>query len=179
MCNLVVAALALVLLAGCGGSGSEGDEAARPGARTAETEPGNDEFVRRVDAACKSANPALLATSAALVRARDAARAGRASAPETFERFATLLRRAVAITDRLKARVRAIDVPRREQAFRAALMDSIESGSRNLGEQVRAAEAQDARRLSDLSRQGSLINARGKGLITGHGGFRHCGRGGN
>jgi len=62
-----------------------------------------------------------------------------------------------------------------ERAFYDALVDSLERGSVNLRQQERAAEAQDAVRLRDLSVNGSLINAKQKGLITGHGGFRFCG----
>lgn len=176
MRRLVLGVMALALFGGCGGSDSEDDDP-RPATRQTEAQSEVDEFARRVDAVCKDANPALVASMAALIKTRDAARAGRASAPETFARFATLLRKADRTTDQLKVRLRAITVPRQEKRFHDALMDSIRSGSRNLREQVRAAEAQDARRLSELSRQGSIINARAKGLFTGHGGFRHCGRG--
>lgn len=72
--------------------------------------------------------------------------------------------------------MRYVDVPRREAAFHDALIDSVDEGSSNLRRQVSAAEAQDAGRLRDLSVKGSVINARGKGLIAGHGGFRSCGR---
>ncbi|HWC26194.1 MAG TPA: hypothetical protein VG474_06380 [Solirubrobacteraceae bacterium] len=134
------------------------------------------EFVRRVDALCKETNPELAEIMTALTNARDAGRAGRVSRPDTFEVFATLLRRASATTERFEERLRAIEVPRRERAFHAALVNSVAEGSSNLRQQVSAAEAQDASRLRDLSVQGSVINARGKGLLAGHGGFRFCGR---
>lgn len=177
MRRLAIAVLTLALLPnGCGGS-DEGDEGSARRASTAEeARPGTDEFVRRVDSLCRDANPALAANAAALTRARDDARAGRASLRETFKRFAALLRKADRTTNRLRGGLRAIDAPEQERAFHAALIDSLEKGSRNLREQISAAEAQDAVRLRELSVQGSLINTRGKGLIEGHGGFRHCGR---
>jgi hypothetical protein len=98
------------------------------------------------------------------------------SLPKTFETFAVLLRRARATTERFRSQLRAVEVPRRERAFYDALTDSLAKGASNLREQLSAAEAQDAVRLRDLSVQGSVINAKGKGLITGHGGFRFCGR---
>ena len=177
MRRLAFAVLALALFPiGCGGS-DEGDEDTRRRASTAEeARPGTDAFVRRVDSLCKEANPGLAAGAAALTRARDAARAGRVSLPATFKTFEALLRKADETTDRLRRGLRAIDAPEQERAFHAALMGSVEKGSRNLREQISAAEAQDAVRLRELSVQGSLINARAKGLIKGHGGFRHCGR---
>jgi hypothetical protein len=149
------------LLAGCGGSDSEG---------------GGDDFVTRVDAVCKEANPELTGVNAALIRARDEARAGRAEPRQTFAAFATLLRRASAVTDRVEARLRAIVPPAPEREFHAALLDSLGQGSSNLREQIAAAERRDAAALRDLSRKGALLNERTKGLVTGHGGFRFCGR---
>jgi hypothetical protein len=168
--------MVLALLTGCGGSDSEDDEAGRAAPRPAAAQPRNDDFVRRVDAVCRDANPKLRASTAALTRARDAARAGRASLPETFDTFATLLRRASATSERVAAQLRAIKAPPAEKAFHGALLDSIADGTRNLREQVRAAKARDATRLRELSVQGSVLNAKSKGLITGHGGFRFCGR---
>lgn len=171
----VFGVIVLATLAGCGGSDSEGGDSRRP-VPPAEVPLTSDEFVRRVDALCKDTNPELAEIMTALTKARDAGRAGRVSLPKTFEAFATLLRRADATTGRFRARLRAIEVPRRERAFYDALIESVEEGSSNLRQQVSAAEAQDAGRLRDLSVNGSVINARGKGLIAGHGGFRFCGR---
>ena len=156
----VFGVIVLATLAGCGGSDSEGDD-----------------FVRRLDALCKVTNPELAEINTALTEARDAGRAGRVSVPETLDTFATLLRRAEETTGRFEARLRAMEVPKGERAFHDDLLDSVEKGSSNLGRQVNAAEARDAVRLRDLSVAGSEINARGKGLIAGHGGFRYCGRG--
>lgn len=172
----VLGVIVLATLAGCGGSDSEDRDPRRPASPSVEAQLRSDAFVRRVDALCKDANPALAETMTALTKARDAGRTGRISLPETFEAFATLLRRASATTERLRARLRTIDVPRRERAFYDALTDSVKEGSSNLRRQVSAAEEKDAVRLRDLSVKGSLINARGKGLIAGHGGFRFCGR---
>lgn len=172
---LLLGVIVLTTVAGCGGSDSEDSDSRRP-APPAEGQLTSDEFVRQVDAVCKVTNPQLAGIMTALTKARDAGRAGRVSLPETFEAFATLLRRAIATTERLRARLRAIKVPRHQRAFFDALLDSIEQGSSNLRQQVSAAEAQDATTLRDLSLKGSAINARGKGLIAGHGGFRFCGR---
>ena len=168
--------IVLALLAGCGDSDSEDEEASRPAPRSTATQPRNDGFVRRVDAICKDVNPKLRASTTALTRARDAARAGRASLPETFDRFATLLRSAGATSERLEARLRAVEPPAGEKAFHVALLDAVGDGTRNLRAQVKAAEARDATRLRQLSVEGSVLNAKSKGLITGHGGFRFCGR---
>ena len=158
--QLVLGVVIAALLAGCGDSDSED---------------GGDEFVRQVDALCEQTNPDLAEINAALIRARDAARAGRVSPSETFETFATLLRRATAITGRFEARLREIDPPPEERDFHEDLLDSVERGAANVREQIRAAEREDAIELRELSQEGSLLNARTKGLVTGHGGFRFCG----
>ena len=165
----VLAVIALVALVGCGGSDSDDGDSRPPAAA--------DQFVRRVDALCKDTNPQLAAITAALTKARDARRAGRTSLPRTFEAFATLLREASATTQRFRTRLQAIETPTRERAFHDALISSIEQGVSNLRLQERAAEAQDASALRELSIKGSVINAQGKGVISGHGGFRFCGRG--
>ena len=171
----VLSVIVVATLVGCGGSDSEDGNSRRPAPST-EAQPTRDEFVRRVDALCEDTNPELAKIMSALTKTRDAARGGRLSLPRTFEAFATLLRRADAATERFRARLRAIEVPKRERAFYDALIDSVEAGSSNLRRQVSAAEARDAARLRDLSVKGSVINARAKGLIAGHGGFRFCGR---
>lgn len=160
----MVAIVLAAALAGCGGSGSE-DE--------------SDEFVRQLDALCAEARPELAEIRAAIIRARDATRAGRVSAEETFDTFATLLGRASEITDRFEARLRSIEVPSDEQEFHGALIESVEEGSANVRRQVSAAEAEDAVRLRELSTEGSVIEAERMGLIEGHGGFRECGQGGS
>jgi hypothetical protein len=171
----VLGVIVFATLAGCGGSDSEDGDSRRPDP-PAEARLASDNFVRRVDALCRATNPELAEIMRALTKARDAGRARRVSLPRTFEAFETLLRRADATTERFRVRLRAIEVPRRERAFFHALTDSVDQGSANLRQQVSAAEAQDAGRLRDLSVKGSVINARGKGLIAGHGGFRFCGR---
>jgi len=172
----ILGVIVLVTLAGCDSDSEEGDSR-KPVPPAAEAQPTSDELTRRVDALCKDVNPELAETMTALTEARDASRAGRASLRETFETFATLLRRASAITKRFETRLRAIEVPRSETAFYDALIDSVEEGSSNLRRQVSAAKAQDADLLRDLSVQGSVINSRTQGVIEGHGGFRFCGRG--
>jgi hypothetical protein len=167
----------VLVLVGCGGSDSDDGDSRPTAPPSAQTQRASDEFVRRVDVLCKDTNPQLAAIMAALTKARDAGRAGRASLPKTFDAFATLLRNASQTTKRFVAQLRAIEAPTRERAFYDALIDSVEEGSSNLRQQERAAEAQDASRLRELSIQGSTINARGKGVIAGHGGFRFCGRG--
>lgn len=164
-------AVAAALMAGCGGSESDEDGADRtaPG-------PGGD-YVRRVDALCRDANPKLTRIMAAVTRARDAARSGQVGLPSTFRTFATQLRRAEAVSNRLAADLRKIVPPAGERAFHGDLVESVQTGSANLRAQVSAAEAQDSVRLRDLSVRGSVINAEGKGLVTGHGGFRYCGKG--
>jgi len=168
--------IVLATLAGCGGSDSEDRDAQRPAPHSAEAQLTGGEFVRRVDALCRNSNPELARIMTALTRTRDAGRAGRVSLPETFETFSALLRRARGATERFRAGLRAIEAPKAETAFHERLIHSVEQGSSNLRQQVSAAEAQDAARLRDLSVQGSVINARAKGLIAGHGGFRFCGR---
>jgi len=177
MRDRVLGVIVVAALVGCGGSDSDGGDSSATASTSAQAELTSEEFVRRVDAACNDTNPELVRITTALTTARDARRAGRASASETFDDFAALLRRASATTRRFVARLRAITVPERQRAFHDAVTDSVEKGLANLGQQVRAAEAQDAIRLRDLSVAGSVINARAKGLLTGHGGFRHCGRG--
>lgn len=161
MRQLVLGVIVAALLAGCGGSDSED---------------GSEEFVRRVDALCKEANPELAEINTALTRARDAARAGRVSLPKTFETFAMLLRRASATSGRFEARLRDIAAPRAEQDFHDALLASVAKGTSNLRQQISAAERRDAVALRDLSQKGTLFNARSKALVAGHGGFRFCGR---
>ena len=173
----VLGVIFLATLAGCGGSDSDdGDSRRTAPPAAAEAQLASAEYVRRVDALCKQTNPELAEIMTALTNARDAGRARRVARPDTFEAFATLLRRASTTTHRFKKRLRAIEVPRRERAFHAALVNSVAEGSSNLHQQVSAAEAQDASRLRDLSVEGSVINARAKGLLAGHGGFRFCGR---
>jgi hypothetical protein len=149
------------LLAGCGGSDSAD---------------GGDQFVRRVDALCKQANPQLAGINTALIRARDASRAGQVGKARTFATFATLLRDASAVTERFHAQLREITPPSDEREFHDMLLDSVAQGSSNLRRQIAAAERRDAVALSDLSKQGSVLNARTKGLLAGRGGFRVCGR---
>ena len=153
--------MAGVVLAGCGGSDSAD---------------GGDQFVRRVDALCKQANPELAEINAALIRTRDASRAGRVSQSRTFQTFAKLLRRASTVTDRFHAQLREVTPPSPEREFHDMLLDSVEQGSSNLRRQITAAERRDAVALSELSKKGSVFNARSKGLLAGHGGFRVCGR---
>jgi hypothetical protein len=175
---LALGLLLAATLAGCGGSDSDDDGGTRRTApSSAETRPASDEFVRQLDGLCRDVQPKLAVIMTALVKARDAARAGQVSPPATFRAFATLLGRAITITERLDARLREIEVPSDERAFHSALVGTVERGLSNLRLQVRAAQAQDAVRLSELSRNGSVINANQKGLLTGHGGFRVCGRG--
>ena len=161
MRHVVVAVVFAAALAGCGGSDSE-DE--------------GDEFVRQVDSLCAEARPELAEIRASVIRARDAARAGRVSAQETFDTFATLLRRAGAITDRFEEQLRSIEVPSGEEEFHQALTESVEKGSTNVREQVSAAEAEDAVRLRELSIEGTTIEAERTGLIEGRGGFEECGQ---
>ena len=174
MRRALLGVLAAAVVAGCGGSDSDEDESrsANPSSNDA-----GPEYVRRVDALCRDANPQLARIQTAITSARDAGRAGRVSPSRTFETFAMLLRRASAITERLQARLRSVEAPPGERAFHDALLGSLAKGALNLREQVTAAEAQDARTLRDLSVKGTVINAAGKGLIAGHGGFRFCGRG--
>jgi len=175
MRQLVLGVIVVSTLAGCGGSDPGDDSSGRPARPSAEARPANEAFVQRLDALCEDATPKLAEIRSALTKARDAGRTGRVSLPKTFNAFAVLLRRASATTERFKARLRPIEPPVGERAFYDALVDSLERGSVNLRQQERAAEAQDAVRLRDLSVNGSLINAKQKGLITGHGGFRFCG----
>ena len=159
---LALGIIVAIAFAGCGGSDSDGE---------------SDEFVRQVDALCADARPELAEIRAAIIRARDAARAGRVSAPETFDTFAALLRRAGTIRDRFEARLRSIEPPSGEKEFHEALLESVERGAANLREQVSAAEEEDAVRLRELSTEGSLIQSERTGLIAGHGGFEECGQG--
>lgn len=171
MRRLVLAAVAAAAMTGCNGSDSEGDGADRT------TSSSSDGYVRRVDALCKEANPELARIMRALTSTRDAARSGQVGLPQTFDTFAKLLRRAVAVSARLETGLRDVVPTEREQGFHDDLLDSAQKGSANLRRQVRAAEAQDSVRLRDLSIRGSVLNAEAKGLVAGHGGFRYCGRG--
>lgn len=143
--------------------------------------PGADEprrgFVAQVDALCRSTNPKLASINGAVIRARDQARAGEASPSETFATFETLLRQASVVSDRFAARLRAISPPPAEADFHANLLASVRDGASNVTRQATAARRQDAGALRDLSLEGSRLNARSKGLLQGHGGFRFCGRG--
>jgi len=168
----VLGVIVVAALAGCGGSDSEDGESRT----TAPPQPTSAKFVRQVDALCKDTRPALARAATALTKARDARRAGRASVSRTFDVFAIQLRKATAATERFLARLRAMAVPEPEKPFHGSVIDSVGKGLANLGEQTSAAEAQDAIRLRELSIAGSVINARTKGLFTGHGDFRHCGR---
>ena len=161
MGRLVLGVMVGALLAGCGGSDSAD---------------GGDQYVRQVDALCKQANPELAEINAALIRARDASRAGRVSQAKTFETFAGLLRRASAVTERFHAQLRDVTPPQTDREFHDTLLTSVEQGGSNLRRQITAAERRDAVALSDLSKQGSVLNAGSKGLLAGHGGFRVCGR---
>lgn len=177
MRHLILGTILVAALAGCGGSDSDEGDSRQPSPPSAEGTLAGDEFVRQLDAVCKDANPELARINTALTNARDAARAGRLSLANTFKTFATLLRRASTTTEQFKARLRAIEPPKGERAFYDGLVDSLEQGSSNLRQQVSAAEAQDAAKLRDLSVNGSVINAKQKGRIEGHGGFRFCGQG--
>lgn len=174
---LALGLLVAAILAACGDSESGRGDSSASEATSTSAEATSAEFVRRVDALCKSVSPRLTQIQARIIRARDAARAGRASLPKTFETFAALLRQASTIAGRFETSLRQMEAPRSERRFRGALLRSVEQSSSNLQQQVRAAERQDAVELRDLSRQGTVITARNKGLVTGHGGFRFCGRG--
>lgn len=170
--GVALALIGAAVVAGCGGDDDgDGGSSSSPEARLAA------EFVQRVGAVCKAANPQLAEIRRELREARDAGRAGRVSESKTLKRFTALLRRASAITDRVLTRLRAIEPPEAERVFYRAFVNSTEQGSLNLRQSISAAEAQDAPRLSDLSVRGSLINARRAELIKDHGGFRYCGRG--
>lgn len=171
MRKLLLAAVAAALMAGCGGSDSDEGDTDRT------TAPSTGDYTRRVDALCQEANPELRRIMAAVTRARDAARAGQVGLARTFETFATLLRRAQVVSDGLEADLREVVPPADERAFHDDLLASLQKGSANLREQVRAAEARDSVRLRELSIRGSVINAEGKGLVAGHGRFRYCGKG--
>jgi hypothetical protein len=175
---LLIGVIVLFGLAGCAGADSDEGDARRPAGASTATQRAGDEFVRRLDAVCQDTNPRLAQIQADLTKVRDAGRAGQVSLPKTFEGFATLLRQASATARRLVVRLRAIAVPAHERAFRDALIASVSGGAANLRQQLRAAEAQDAGKLRELSVQGSVLNARAKVLVAGHGGFRFCGRGG-
>jgi hypothetical protein len=149
------------LLAGCGGS-----ETPNPG----------DEYVRRVDALCRQARPQLAEINQALIRARDAGRSGRVSLPRTFETFSTLLGRASKVGSTLRAGLGQITPPPAERDFHAELLAAIDQGNANVKRQIDAAQRRDAAGLRDLSTKGTALNERTKGLVTGHGGFRFCGR---
>jgi hypothetical protein len=174
---LSLGVIAAVLLVGCGGSDSQDGGSGRPEARPAKGGPTSQEFVRRVDALCQRANPELAQINTALIRARDAARAGRVSPAKTFAAFATLLRRATATTGRFEAGLREIPPPPAEREFHRILLDSVAQGSSNLRRQISAAERGDAVTLRELSLEGSRLSARTKGVVEGHGQFRFCGRG--
>ena len=175
MRRVLPAAAAAALIAGCGGSDS--DDETPPAGSSAGTRVMEERYVAQVDAACKEATPELTRIMAAVVRARDAARAGQADPSQTFDTFARHLRRAGVVTERLESRLRTVEPPKGERSFHDALLESVEEGASNLRRQVAAAEARDANRLRDLSVRGSVLSAKGKGLIAGHGGFRFCGRG--
>jgi len=177
MRQLVLGLMVAAFLAACGGSDSEEDGSRRPAPSSARAQGAGAGYVRPVDALCKDARPELAEIRTAVIGARDAARAGRAGLPETFKAFVTLLGRASVITERFQARLRAIEAPRGQAAFHGSLIDSVEAGRSNLREQESAARAQDALRLRELSVKGSVIEAERRGLVTGHGGFRFCGRG--
>jgi hypothetical protein len=174
---LVLGVIVASILVGCGGSDSEDDNSRGSARSSAGTRLTKAEFVRRLDALCKDANPELAQIRTALVKARDAGRAGRVSVPKTLDTFAVLLRRARAVTERFETRLREIEAPRAERRFYGALVDSVEESSVNLRQQVRAAEAQDASTLSDLSVKSTIIDTERRGLFAGHGGFQTCGRG--
>ena len=175
-----VGLVAAALLAACGGADSEGPRAAggtEPGAAEGEKPRAADgRFVRRVDALCESANPELARINTAILRTRDDARAGRAGLPQTFRTFATLLRRASAVSSRLESRLAQVPAPPAERAFHKALLESVGRGVANVRRQVAAAESRDAIALRELSMEGSVLSARTKGLVRGHGGFRFCGQ---
>jgi hypothetical protein len=162
--HLVLAVIVASALAGCGGSDSEDDTT-------------RAEFVRRIDELCGDANPELAQIRTALTEARDARRAGRVSQAKTFDAFAMLLRRATAVTEHFETRLLEIEAPSADRTFYEALVDSVQESSANLRQQVRAAEAQDASTLSNLSVKSTLIDAERKGIFAGHGGFQTCGRG--
>ena len=159
MGRLASSVVVLALLAGCGGSDS-----------------GDGEYVRRVDALCKRATPELAAIQTALVQARDKARAGEVKPAETFREFERLLAEAEAETRRVTAGLRELSPPSSEEDFHRDLIGSTEEGVANLRLQQRAARRSDAIALRNLSVEGSRISARSKGLVTGHGDFRFCGR---
>jgi hypothetical protein len=148
----------VILLAGCGGGEGDG-------------------FVAQLDGLCKRTNPKLVAINASIIRARDQARAGGVRPAETFATFETQLSRASVITDRLVAELRELSPPPDEEDFHADLVGSLGQGASNVKRQVKAASQQDAAALRELSLEGSRLNARTKGLVEGHGGFRYCGRG--
>jgi hypothetical protein len=158
---LVLGAMLSGLLIACGGS---------------EPDTGRDEYVRRVDALCRQTRPQLAEINTALIRARDASRSGQVSASKTFLTFATLLGRAKTVTGELRAGLRKITPPAADRDFHDQLVDSIEQGEANVEKQIVAAERRDADALRDLSVQGTTLNARTKGLVAGHGGFRFCGQ---
>lgn len=159
MARLASSVVVLALLAGCGGSDS-----------------GDREYVKRVDALCKKGNPDLVAIQAALVQARDKARAGEVKTAETFREFERLLAEAESVTRRLTAALREVSPPSSEREFHDDLLGSAEEGVANLRLQQRAARRRDAVALRNLSVEGSRHNAQSKGLIQGHGDFRFCGR---
>ena len=161
-------------LAGCGGSESEDGDARPPAPSGGDSQAAKDSFVRRIDALCKEVNPSLKKIRTDLLRTRNAARAGRADPNTTFRTFARLLRKTEGVTNRTESELRAIKPPRSEEGFHKDLLRSLTEGRSNLRQQVRAAEARDAVRLRELSVEGTVISSRQKGLITGHGGFRHC-----
>ena len=165
-------------LVSCGGSDSDEDTSPPSTAPSAEARPASEEFVRQLDALCKDANPELAEINTALTRGpRRSARRSRKLGEHVQN-----LRDAAAQGERDHGATRG---PAAQQSSRrqpsepstTTSVDSLEQGSSNLRQQVGAAEARDAAKLRDLSVNGSVINAKQKGRIEGHGGFRFCGQG--
>ena len=152
--------VAVLVLGGCGGSDS-----------------GDGDYVNRVDALCKKANPELAAIQAELVQARDRARAGELKPADTFREFERLLAEAEAVTRRVTAGLRDVSPPSSEEEFHEDVLKAVEEGAANLRLQQRAARRGDAVELRRLSVEGSRISARSRGLADRHGDFRFCGRG--
>src|SRR3954447_1829824 len=171
MKGIVFGLMAAAALGGCGGSDAGGSDAGSSDAK--DTHP---EFVRSVDSLCHETRPELARIQAALVRARDAARSGHASASATFSTFASLLTEAQAATRRFAARLRAVLVPASERAFHRRVVNSVDAGLGSLRRQIGAAHAQDSLTLRDLSVQGTTIDSERRGVFAGHGGVRDCGQ---
>ncbi|MDQ3587240.1 MAG: hypothetical protein M3433_06055 [Actinomycetota bacterium] len=169
-------AAAVVALAGCGGSESGPEDVARPGSpppgeRLSKAE---SRYVERLDALCKEGDELADRSRGEIGSAQ-----GRpVPQAQINERVVKILDKSYVESDRVRSRMRRLEVPPGEQSFHrryiglSARLDAVNKTGRDAiarGANPRGGD------LGPQRRKFNLVRKQRAALVADHGGFRYCG----